>query len=198
MAGATSRTRQQYYEVITLASDCLSDLFQILCAYARRSQRNQFIVSNWHHNIDHVFARTSSTSFRNDDRIRHPSHQDKVWRQNFLCCWTAQGECSSRRYKKHYRLVILQTSHKDTFLLAYSDYTVLLFPTVLYSTLLDNFFRGSKMHHINGVLLTYLLTCAVASQPMEPQHPVGGVYNSQSGSQLRGHWRILLSIVFIT
>ena len=30
---------------------------------------------------------------------------------SFLCCLTARVERSSRRYKKHHRLVILQTSH---------------------------------------------------------------------------------------
>ena len=88
-------------------------LLQTVCAYARRLQRNPSFVTNGCNNTDLVIARTSSASFSNDDRIRHPSHQDKIWRQSFLCCWTSRMERSPRRYKEHYRLVILQTSHQD-------------------------------------------------------------------------------------
>ena len=73
-----AHTCQRYYEVITLAPDLQSDSFQTLCAYARRSQRNQFVVSSGHDNTDLVIARTSSASFRNDYRIRHPSHHDTI------------------------------------------------------------------------------------------------------------------------
>ena len=83
----------------------------------RRSQRNQSFASNGYNNTDLVISRTSSASFSNDDWIRHPSHQDKIWRQSVLCCWTARVERSFRRYKKHCRLVILQTSHQDTIFL---------------------------------------------------------------------------------
>ena len=47
------------------------------------------------------------TSFSNDDRLRYPSHQDKIWTQSYLSCWTAGVERSACRYKAHYRLVIL-------------------------------------------------------------------------------------------
>ena len=33
---------------------------------------------------------------------------------SFHCCWIARVELSSRRYKEHYRPVVLQTSHQDT------------------------------------------------------------------------------------
>ena len=105
---------QRYNEDITLASDRLSGSLQTLCVYARRSQRKQSFVSNIYNNTDLVIARTSPALFRIDDRIRHPSHQDKIWRQNFRCCWTARVERSSRRYKEHYRLAVIQTSHKFT------------------------------------------------------------------------------------
>ena len=101
---------QRYYEVITLASDCLSDSVQ---TYARRSQRNQSFASNGHNNTDLLIAMTSSASFSNDDWIRYPSHQDTIRRQRFHCCWTARVERSSRRCKERYRLVILQPSHQD-------------------------------------------------------------------------------------
>ena len=42
-----------------------------------------------------------------------PRTKTKFW-DSFLCCWTARVECSFRRYKEHYRLIILQTSHQDT------------------------------------------------------------------------------------
>ena len=87
---------------------------QTVCAYARRSQRNQFFLCNGYNNTDLVIARTSPASFSNDDWIRHPPHKDTMWIQSFLWCWTAREECSCRRYKKHYRLVILKTSHQDT------------------------------------------------------------------------------------
>ena len=45
-------TCQRYYEVLTLASDCLSDSLLTLCAYARRSERNQSFVSNGRHITD--------------------------------------------------------------------------------------------------------------------------------------------------
>ena len=105
-------TCQRYYEVNTLAFDCLSNPHQTVCAYVWRSQRS--FVSNGHNNTDLVIARTSSASLSNHDRIRHPSHQNKIWRQSFLCCWTSRMEHSARRYMEHYRLVILQTSHQDT------------------------------------------------------------------------------------
>ena len=41
-----AHTCQRYYEAITLASDCLSDSLQTLCAYVRRSQRSQSFVSS--------------------------------------------------------------------------------------------------------------------------------------------------------
>ena len=69
----------------------LAYLIQIVCAYARRSQRNQSFVSNGHNNTDFVIAGTSSASFRNDDRIRHPSHQENIWKQSFFCCWTLRA-----------------------------------------------------------------------------------------------------------
>ena len=50
MAQLRRRTTQRYYEVITLASDCLSDSFQTLCAYSWLPQRNQSFVSNRHNN----------------------------------------------------------------------------------------------------------------------------------------------------
>ena len=81
----------EYYEVITLDSDCLSDSLQTLCAYARRTlcayarrlQRNQSFVSNEHNYIDLVIAGTLSASFRNNDRMQHPSHQDEICRRAF-------------------------------------------------------------------------------------------------------------------
>ena len=114
VAGATSRT---HVSGIMKSLHWLPIAYRIhfkLCAYAGRSQRNQSFVSNGYNNTDLVIARTSSASFSNDDRIRHPSHQDKICRQSFLCSWTARMECSSRQYKEHYRFVILQTSHQDT------------------------------------------------------------------------------------
>ena len=60
-----AHTCQRYYEVNTLASDCLSDPLPTVCAYARRS--HQSFVSNGYNNTDLVIARTSSASFSNDD-----------------------------------------------------------------------------------------------------------------------------------
>ena len=86
-----ARICQRYFEVITLASDCLSDSLHTLCEYALRSQRNQSVVSNGHHNTDLIIARTSSASFRNDNRIRHSLHQDKVLRKLSLLLDHASG-----------------------------------------------------------------------------------------------------------
>ena len=83
-------TCQLYYEVITLASDCPSDLLQTLCRY---------FISNGHNNTDLIIAWPSLASFSNDGWIPHSSHQDKIWRPSFLWCWTTRVECTSCRYK---------------------------------------------------------------------------------------------------
>ena len=105
------------------------------------------------------FTRLSSASFSNDDWLRHASHQDKIWRQSFLCCWTARGECSSRRYKEHYRLIILQASRQDT-LYNMGIFGLNSFPDCTMCGASGQFCWGCKMRHINGFtyLPTYLLT----------------------------------------
>ena len=65
----------------TYVSGIMKSLHWLPIAYRIRFKLSvlmQFIVSNGHHNTDLVIARTSSTSFRNDDRTRYLSHQDKV------------------------------------------------------------------------------------------------------------------------
>ena len=117
-----------------------------------------YVHSVWqpgYNNTDLVIARTSLASFSNDDWIRHPSHQDRIWRRSFLCCWIARVECSSRWYKEHYWLVILQMSHQDTFL--YWHIWIKQFSTLYYVRRFWTIFGGGgcKMCHINEV---YLLT----------------------------------------
>ena len=62
---------------------------------------------------------------------------------SFLCCWTAREECSSRRYKEHYRLVILQTSHQDTLFL-YWHIWIKQFSRLYYVRRFWTIFRGIR------------------------------------------------------
>ena len=87
--------------------------------------------------------------------IRYPSHQDKIWRQSFLCCWTTWVECSSHRYKEHYRLVILQTSHQDTFFIGIFGLNSFTFPDCTMFGASGQLLGWCRMCHINVV---YLLT----------------------------------------
>ena len=112
-----------------------SIMFRQLCVHT-----GPIFVSNGCNNSDLIIDRTSSASFSNDDWIRHSSHQDKIWRQSFLCCRTARVECSSSRYKEHYRLVILQTSHQDTFL--YWHILIKQFSRLYYVRRFWTIFRG--------------------------------------------------------
>ena len=167
-----AHTCQRYYEVTTLASDCLSDPLQTVCSYAWRSQRNKFFVSNGYNNTDLVIARTTSASFSNEDWIRYPSHQDKIWRQSFLCCWTAWVDCSFRRYKEHPP----NKPSRHTFL--YWRIRIKQFSRLYYVRRFSTIIRGCKMRHINGVyVLTYFTYQSVYKACLS--HFTAKLYTSQ-------------------
>ena len=106
--------------------------------------RFKLCVLNGHNNTDLVIARTSSATFHNDDRIRHPSLQDKIWRQSSLSLSllrNARVECSSPPILSTLPTCHPSNSIKTHFFLYWHIRinTVLLFPNVICSALLDNF-----------------------------------------------------------
>ena len=78
---------------------------------------------------------------------------------SFRCCWIARVELSSRRYKEHYRSVILQMSHQDTLsCIGIFGLNSVTFPDCTMFGASGQFYGGRGLRCAIEMGFTYLLT----------------------------------------